>query len=117
MEKKFQLRKGWCASAAEHLETIPTQQLLKMRIWGYQAADSYYHGWTDDSQLGSYWIKPLTGIGPWYPQKITQEMLYAELAKRPHIPNKNESRGLRLKKLREMGRKTPKAKARMKFKR
>lgn len=61
------------------LKATPTQQLLKMR--------------------------PFCGYLPYDPDEDPPlDLLYAELNTRPHVPNKHESRGLRLQKIREQNR-------------
>ena len=72
----------------EMLKTINTRQLL-----GAKGANRHM----TDSVTLSKMVKG--GIRLEY--QYSMDEIIAELSLRPHVPNKNESRGLRLKKIRE----------------
>ena len=93
--KDVKLRKTKPTTPEEYLETLSTRELLSLKSPNiYFSRDGVFYGtWpknavSDDPRIVHF--------------ECSEDQLLAELAKRPHVPNKNESRGLHMKKIKKL---------------
>ena len=71
------------------LSTMSTEQLLGLRDQFYSVYPEHSTQWTKDSY-------EIEGYSLYRNVWISQSLLYRELSKRPHVPNKQEAKQIRV---------------------